>query len=206
MENKTGPFTIGGDRELREALTKRTGLRLYDDDCLDFDYLMATKAKDGFSGLQGCDNRLNAHFQLPDDYNAAVKALEVFFNQREFTIGRWYYAKCGSHEFLIRYLGIVDGSLLTSEKVVYHPVGGVSYYSERYPSDELDYIAVGSMAYDRLTRATDEQVGSLLGKVAEQKGYKRENAVLCTAAASASNRRKRGLSTGTATSSGWTCP
>jgi hypothetical protein len=159
------PFTIEGSTPLKKALVEETRIRVYDGDtCNDWAYLICDA---DFSGLQGCDEPLAIHYQLPKDYERVVQALkEYFLEDPKFEKGEWYYTKVCESEYLLRFSHIAFENIYCDEQI-FMENGRIEYSSER-----KSICNKNSLVADSMKPATIEQIQFMLGKVAEQKGYK----------------------------------
>jgi hypothetical protein len=170
---KKQPFTIEGSVALKKALVEETGVRVFDEDsCTEWNYLQCDT---DFLGLQGCKTQLPIHYQLPEDWNAAVQAVKDFFAEDKLEAGKWYYAeyKQNKYEYLLKYqetrpiYGLKDefcyNDVLYVELIKKNPFGDVIYSINNFiSSTDLEQA---------LQPATTEQIQEMLGKVAKQKGY-----------------------------------
>jgi hypothetical protein len=159
------PFTIGGTAALKKALLEETRIRVYDEDtCTEWDYLICDT---DFCGLQGCVDQLSTHYQLPQDWDKAVTAVKDFFAEEKFEKGKWYYGINRNTEDLFKFSHVgCDGAKIFSETIQLGDKKRVYYLLNQVISDT-----------GYLKPATTEQIQLMLGKVAEQKGYK-PNAVI----------------------------
>jgi hypothetical protein len=78
MKNKQ-PFTIGGSAALRRAISEDSGVPAFNTDTFHLPYI--TPMLPGI--LSGCNHKGNTHYQLPQDWDKAIKAVKDFFQEEE---------------------------------------------------------------------------------------------------------------------------
>jgi hypothetical protein len=158
--DKKQPFTIGGCIVLKEALVKETRIRVYDENtCTEWDYLVCDT---DFCGLQGCVDPLSTHYQLPQDWDKAVKAVKDFFAEEKFEEDKWYYGVQGTNECLLKYRHSVKSGIVCSE--VYWVIGPTvsTILNHTYSTAYIEKL--------NLQPANTEQIRFMLRKAAESKG------------------------------------
>jgi hypothetical protein len=176
MKNRKA-FTIGGSVELREALVKSAKLdpknlciafksNMFEDG-LGKNNLLIHKPDAGDTDwyLSYCDRQLALHYNLPEQYNEALQAVKDFFAEEKFEKGKWYYGEFGGCKTLAKYSHPVFTQNIWSEVVRVKEDHSVEYSL---------HCTVNSDNWEskNLQAATIEQIQLMLGKVAEQKGYK----------------------------------
>jgi hypothetical protein len=78
------PFTIGGSVVLRRAISEEAGIPLTSDETVThYPYLASSEKGRREKYFSGNKSRLNTHYQLPQDWDKAVKAVKDFFAEEE---------------------------------------------------------------------------------------------------------------------------
>jgi hypothetical protein len=173
--NKKQPFTIEGSVALKKALLEETGLDLHTQVCasiadnnkeamgkMHFECVYDELDSTPILALTECIE--STHYQLPQDWDKAVKGVKDFFAEEKFKKGKWYYAEIGDYEFMFKVKDSTDSILNLSEKIMYHPKTKALYTID-------DFISKNSEADKNSQPATTEQIQEMLGKVAESKGF-----------------------------------
>ena len=85
---KKQPFAITGSTVLKEAFIKEAKLSVYNEDTINYYYLIPDKNKKNSVIGAGC-NSDKIEFVLPKDYEAAMNYVKEYWKEEEFKAGDW---------------------------------------------------------------------------------------------------------------------